>query len=190
MLLDAGSERRSLLQRIETIGHCWARSRSRITARPFTSVGRFSPLGPRGTRIARFWRRRLSRGGRAHWQGVDRWMMSLSYVLARRNLHFSAVRVFDQHAVLINPTALDFANALRHRSPLFDYAFCAARAPSQRNLPRVRDRMRFGRYSWHWLRPSRKVYSEKEGERSRRQALRVSDLFTTRKASWLTRRAA
>ena len=128
MLLDAGSERRSLLQRIETIGHCWARSRSRIAARPFTSVGRFSPLGPRGTRIARFWRRRLSRGGRAHWQRVDKWMMSLGHVLARWNLHFCAVGVFHQHTILIAPTALDFANALRHRSPLFDYAFCAARA--------------------------------------------------------------
>ena len=87
-----------------------------MTASAFTSVGRFSPLGPRGVGIARSGRRR--RRGRAHWQRVDGWMMSLSHVLARWNLHFCAVGVFDQHAILIAPTILDSADALRHRPPL------------------------------------------------------------------------
>ena len=88
-----------------------------MTARPFTPVGRFSPLGPRGIGIARFGGRRRRRRGRAHWQRVDGWMMSLSHVLARWNLHFCAVGVFDQHAILIAPTILDSADALRHRPP-------------------------------------------------------------------------
>ena len=87
-----------------------------MTARPFTSVGRFSPLGPRGIGIARFARRR--RRGRAHWQRVDGWMMSLSHVLARRNLYFRTVGVFDQHAILIAPSVLDSADTLCHRRPL------------------------------------------------------------------------
>jgi hypothetical protein len=100
-----------------------------ITARPFTSVGRFSPLGPRGIGIARFGRRRRRRRGRAHWQRVDGWMMSLSHVLARWNLHFCAVGVFDQHAILIAPTVLDSADALRHRRPLLCAKRTTRRAP-------------------------------------------------------------
>ena len=79
--------------------------------------GRFSPLGPRGIGIARFGRRR--RRGMAHWQRVDGWMMALSHILARWNLHFRAVGVFDQHAILIAPTVLDSADTLRHRRPCF-----------------------------------------------------------------------
>ena len=48
---------------------------------------------------------------------VDRWMMPLSHVLARWNLHFCAVGVFDQHAILIAPTVLDSADALRPNIP-------------------------------------------------------------------------
>jgi hypothetical protein len=33
-------------------------------------------------------------------------MMSLSHVLARWNLHFCTVGVFDQHAILIAPTVI------------------------------------------------------------------------------------
>jgi len=139
-----------------------------MTARPFTSVKRFSPLGPRGIGIARFARRRRRRRGRAHWQRVDRWMMSLSHVLARWNLHFCTVGVFDQHAILIAPTVLDSADALRHRRPP---PLCAKRttrrAPAKRDHPRACDRKLLGRHARPGLPASRTAYYGAEGERER-----------------------
>jgi len=79
------------------------------------SVG---PLALPGGGVARLqegtWRRR----GRARWQRVDGRNVALSHILACWNLHFRAIGVFDQHAILIAPSVLDSADALCHRRPL------------------------------------------------------------------------
>jgi hypothetical protein len=89
-----------------------------MTARAFMSAEPFSSLAPRGVGVARLqegtWRRR----GRARWQHVDGRNVALSHILARWNLHFRAIGVFDQHAILIAPSVLDSAYAPRHRRHL------------------------------------------------------------------------